>query len=106
MSKTRAWIKYLDSLDTIHDADLLRVLNGWDIPLDENIKGVEAVFWLTAQFVDQTDACVVDGMGPDEWDDVVDFVLKCLRNGVVPHTFVHQLIARQKDWDEQLSGLQ
>jgi hypothetical protein len=73
------------------------VLGDWDIPLDEDIADQEASIWLLAKIDCQErilSTCVTDGMADDEWDAAVEFALKCLRKGVVPHDYVNVLISR------------
>jgi hypothetical protein len=95
--------KYLTSTDSV---DFGRVLNEWDIPLDENITAHEANMWLQAQLAHNfeiVDTYVEEGLDGDDWDDAVEFVWKCLRHGVVPNEYVNLLINRQQMCDEFLS---
>ena len=43
------------------------------------------------------------GINHDEWDSAVEFVWRCLKNDVVPHEYVHLLIARRQDWNDWMS---
>jgi hypothetical protein len=92
--------KYLTSTDSV---DFGRVLNEWDIPLDENITAYEANMWLHAQLFyncEIVDTYVEEGMDNDDWDNAVEFVWKCLRHGVVPYEYINLLINRQQMWNE------
>lgn len=101
MSETRLLISIMKSRAMTHDSDWARLLDEWDIRADRNIAPLEANYWLQAQIADQTSNCDMDvpaGMDNDEWDSAVEFVWRCLRNGVVPHEYVHLLIDRQQAW--------
>jgi hypothetical protein len=91
--------KYLTSTDSV---DFGRVLNEWDIPLDENITAHEANMWLHAQLAHNFEivqTCVEECMDNDDWDAAVEFVWKCLKCGVVPHEYVNLLIKHQQVYD-------
>jgi hypothetical protein len=97
MSRLR---NYIASTDNVN---FERVLDEWDIPLDENLTALEANMWLHAQLHYHEEivlTCVIEGLDSEEWDAAVEFVWKCLKNGVVPHEYVNLLIKQQQAYNE------
>ena len=97
--------EYLSSATSFSAVDLDRVLTQWDIPLDENVIR-RAEEWLLAQLDSQEQivaTCVIEGLTDDEWDEAADFVLKCLRRGIVAHEYINVLISRQQECNSCLS---
>ncbi len=101
MSKTRALIADLDKRAVTTIDDYNRILDEWDIPLNETITALEANYWLRAQIIcNEQCSLTCDGMSPDEWDEAVEFVWRCLKRGVVAHEYVWMLIDRQQTYDD------
>ncbi len=84
------------------NVDYDRVYEEWDIPLDENLTAHEANMWLHAQLIYHEkfqSVYVIEGMGHEEWDAAVEFVWLCMRHGVMPTTYVKQLIQDQHEFN-------
>ena len=102
MSKLRRYLYSTEKSDNIIDF-YDRVLEEWDIPLDENITALEASTWLLAQLGYNEEilrTSIIDVIDSEDWDAAVEFVWSCLKHGVMPHEFVNLLIKHQQVYND------